>query len=107
MYNKRTTQKTSINRNTSYQGERLEEKIMRIMNNKEPIKDGAPLIYTDREEGVRPDMNIRSDRFDIAIDAMDVVTSTHKAKRADRAEKEKSIGEEAKDNMGKEREGKA
>lgn len=76
---------TTIKRNTSYVGETIEQKINRITNNKEPITDGAPLVYTDRSEGVRPAYNIRTDRFDVAIDAMDVVTKANQAKREERA----------------------
>ena len=38
----------------SYIAESLEHKVKRILNNKEPIKDGAPLIYTERKDGVLP-----------------------------------------------------
>ena len=76
--------KTTINRNTSYIGETIEQKVNRIMNNKEPITDGAPLTYTERKDGVQPDYNIRTDRFEVAIDAMDKVSKTHQAKREER-----------------------
>lgn len=62
-------------------GEPIEAKIRRIMNNKEPITDGAPLIYTDRKDGVLPSYNIRTDRFDVAVEAMDKVAKSHAAKR--------------------------
>lgn len=84
MYRKNKPDKTTLNVNTSYQGETIEQKIERIVNNKEPISDGAPLIYTERKEGVKPEYDIRTDRFDIAIDAMDIVTKTHQAKREQR-----------------------
>ena len=93
MYNKKSPSKTTISRNESYEAETLEMKIRRIVNNKEPITDGAPIIYTDRSEGVLPDYDIRTDRMEHAIDAMDKVTKTHQAKRAER------IGEKAKKNM--------
>lgn len=47
----------------------------------EPIKDGAPIIYTKRSEGVRPEHDIRTDRFDIAIDAMDKTAKSYAARR--------------------------
>ena len=55
------------------------------MNNKEPIKDGAPLIYTERKDGVQPSYNIRTDRWDVAVEAMDKVTKSYHAKREERA----------------------
>lgn len=98
MYNKQKATRTTITKNSSYEGESLEVKIMRIVNNKEPIKDGAPAIYTERKEGVMPSYNIRTDRFEAAIDAMDKVDKTHKAKREERAK----IGEDARAGMEKE-----
>lgn len=51
-------------------GESIEEKVRRATDNKEPIEDGAPYVYTERKDGVRPELNIRTDRFDVALDAM-------------------------------------
>lgn len=84
MYKASKAPKTTLKRNTSYKGETIEQKIHRIVNNKEPIKDGAPLIYTERKNGVLPEYDIRTDRFDIAIDAMDKVAASYKAKREQR-----------------------
>lgn len=81
MYRQNKMKSTSINRNTGYAGECIEEKINRIVNNNEPITDGAPIIYTDRKDGVLPEMDIRTDRFEIAIEAQDKLT---KYKLADR-----------------------
>lgn len=81
MYKHNRIKKTTITVNKGYEGERLEEKINRIVNNKEPITDGAPVVYTDRSDGVRPEYNIRTDRFELAVDAMDKVTQSHLAKR--------------------------
>lgn len=94
MYKKIKFTSTSIEINTSYEGETIEAKIRRIVNNREPISDGAPLVYTERKDGVKPEYDIRTDRWDIAIDAMDVVSKTHKAKREQR-HKPKIDGDEA------------
>lgn len=72
---------SSININKSYGGETIENKIERIVSNKEPIKDGAPLIYTERKDGVKAEYDIRSDRFDIAVEAMDYASRSNTAKR--------------------------
>lgn len=74
MYKPIKAKPTSIKKNTSYQGERLEIKINRIINNKEPIKDGAPIIYTERKDGVRPEYDIRHDKWETAVDAMTKVS---------------------------------
>ena len=57
------------------EGEYIEEKVRRITENGEPIEDGAPIIFTDAKDGVRPEFNPRTDRWEIAIDAMDKVSN--------------------------------
>ena len=42
------------------EGEYIEEKVRRITENNEPIEDGAPIIYTERKDGVNPAYNIRT-----------------------------------------------
>lgn len=81
MYKKQIPSKSTIQRNNSQSGETIEQKMFRVITNKEPIKDGAPLVYTERKDGVKPAYNIRTDRFEIAIDAMDVVSKSITAKR--------------------------
>lgn len=98
MYKKNKPSKTAMSINESYIGEMIEQKVERIMTNKEPISDGAPIIYTERKEGVLPEYDIRTDRWDIAIEAMDKVSKAHIAKRENLAE----LGKEAKENMAKE-----
>ena len=65
-------------------GETIEEKVNKILTQNEPIADGAQLNYTERKDGVRPEYDIRTDRFEHAIDAMERVTKTHLAKREER-----------------------
>lgn len=55
------------------EGEYIEEKVRRITENNEPIEDGAPIIYTERKDGVNPAYNIRTDRWEIAQNAMEQV----------------------------------
>ena len=59
-----------------YEGETIEKKVARITLTKEPITDTAPIIYTEKKDGVLPAYNIRTDRFDLAIDAYDKITRT-------------------------------
>ena len=65
----------------TYEGETIETKVARIVQEKAPITDGAPIIYTDREQGVLPAYNVRTDRWDIAENAMDKVNAAKMAKR--------------------------
>lgn len=85
MYRKNEQGKTTLSINNSVEGETIEMKIERIVNNKEPITDGAPIVYSERNEGVVAAYDIRTDRWEVAIDAMDKVAATHKAKREERA----------------------
>lgn len=71
---------------TTYEGETIEAKVNRIVNNKEPITDGAPIIYTERKDGVLPEYDIRTDRWSIAIDAMDKVNMDRFAKRENKVD---------------------
>lgn len=87
-YNYGKGKKTTIKTNQSYEGEPIEAKVRRIVNNKEPIKDGAPLVYTDRKDGVLPEYDIRTDKFEVAIDAMDKVSQQKLSERKKKFEKE-------------------
>lgn len=81
MYKRNKIDETSLTVKNTYEGETIEQKIRRITNNKEPITDGAPQLYTDRKDGVKPEYNIRTDRFELAVDAMDIVSKTKLAQR--------------------------
>lgn len=65
----------------TYEGETIETKVARIVQEKAPITDGAPIIYTDREQGVLPAYNVRTDRWEIAENAMDKVNAAKMAKK--------------------------
>ena len=64
-----------------YEGETIEKKVARITLTNEPITDTAPIIYTEKKDGVLPAYNIRTDRFDLAIDAMDKIEKERIAKK--------------------------
>ena len=57
------------------EGETLIKKIQRILDENEPLTDGAPMIYTPKQAGVRDDCNIRTDKWALAMDAMDRVNN--------------------------------
>jgi len=81
MYKRNKPATTSLKINSSYEGERIEQKVNRIVNNKEPIKDGAPIIYTERKDGVLPAYDIRTDKYEIAVEAMEKVSQAQRSKR--------------------------
>lgn len=62
------------------EGEPIEQKVRRILDEKEPIKDGAPIIYTEKKDGVRAEFNIRTDKWEIAMTAMDKVSNYEASK---------------------------
>lgn len=107
MYKKIKAAKTLMRVNESVEGETIEAKVRKIMASGEGITDEAPLIYTERKEGVLPGYDIRTDRFEVAIDAHEKIDKSKKAERHERhkspEEKEADrIKKEAKENMKKE-----
>ena len=79
MYKYNTVKPTKIRVNKSIEGETIEMKVRRIVDNKEPITDGAPLIYGPKGE-IMAGHNIRTDRFEIAVEAMDNISKANIAK---------------------------
>ena len=77
--------KSAIGGIETLDGETIEQKMERVVNSKEPITDGAPIIYTERKDGVIAAYNIRTDRFEIAAEAMDKVSGSIAARREERA----------------------
>lgn len=72
----------------SFDGEPIEDKVTRILDNQEPIEQISPIIYTERSKGVEPQYDIRTDRFDIALNAMDKISKMRITKRMDRPAEE-------------------
>lgn len=84
MYKQTQPTKTTIKGMTLLEGETIEAKVRRITELNEPITDGAPIIFTEREDGVAPEHNIRTDRFELAVEEMDARVKNHIAKRDER-----------------------
>lgn len=92
MYNKIKPTVTTITVREAVEGETIEQKVERIVENKEPIKDGSPTYYTERSEGVLDEYNPRADKWDIAIDAMDKVHKNNLTKRQEAMQRLKNDG---------------
>lgn len=71
---------TFIGKIESYQGESIEAKCAKLIENNEPITDGAPIIYTEKKDGVQPQYDIRTDKWEIALQAMDLANQSKIAK---------------------------
>lgn len=81
MYRKVKAAQTSIRRNESVEGETIETKVKRALTNGEGIQDSAQVIYTERKHGILPEYDIRTDRWEVAIDAMDKISRDNTARR--------------------------
>lgn len=86
-YQKAVYSKSQLKSVEKFEGEPLAWKVERIITSKEPITDGAETIYTDRKDGVKAGYNIRTDRFEVAAEAMDKVQASIQAKRDEKGEK--------------------
>lgn len=66
------------NLNLTYQAEPREVKLRKIINGEaNNMEDGVfPTIYTEKKDGVQPEFDIRTDRFEVAIDAMDKINQS-------------------------------
>ena len=60
----------------SFEGEAIEKKVAKLLENNEPITDGAPIIYTEKKDGVLPQYDIRTDKWEIAQSAMDLANAS-------------------------------
>lgn len=66
------------NPNLTYQAEPREVKLRKIINGEaNNMEDGVfPTIYTEKKDGVQPEYDIRTDRFEVAIDAIDKINQS-------------------------------
>lgn len=89
------------NPNLTYQAEPREVKLRKIINGEaNNMEDGVfPTIYTEKKDGVQPEFDIRTDRFEIAIDALDKINQSianQIAKNKGETETAKDFGKETK-----------
>lgn len=85
------------NPDLAYQAEPREVKLRKIINGEtNNMEDGVfPTIYTEKKDGVQPEFDIRTDRFEVAIDAMDKInqsTASQIAKSRGETEAAKDFG---------------
>lgn len=89
------------NPDLTYEAEPREVKLRKIISGEASnMEDGVfPTIYTEKKDGVRPEYDIRTDRFEVAIDAMDKInqsTANQIAKNKGETEAAKNFGTEGK-----------
>lgn len=83
---------TLIAHNAGYEAEPLMHKLRKVMESKEPIEAVAPMVYTEKKDGVLPGYDIRTDRFEIAREAIGKVRRAEAESLAKRQETPK-VGE--------------
>lgn len=105
MYRKPYYAKTTARLNEATEGETIEQKIQRIVSNKEPITDGAPSLYTERKDGIRPEYDIRTDKWEVALEGMEIAHKADLKKREEGIKKRKEALDEL--NNPKKEDGKA
>lgn len=89
------------NPDLTYKAEPREVKLRKIINGEaNSMEDGVfPTIYTEKKDGVQPEFDIRTDRFEVAIDAIDKINQSAAnqiAKSKGETEAVKDFGTEAK-----------
>lgn len=63
------------------QGQSMEEFLRKAMQGNEPIQATAKVTYNDRKDGVLPQHDIRTDRWDLALTMTDKVHKTQATAR--------------------------
>lgn len=89
------------NPNLTYEAEPREVKLRKIISGEaNTMEDGVfPTIYTEKKDGVQPEYDIRTDRFEVAIDAIDKINqiaANQIAKNKGETEAVKDFGTEVK-----------
>lgn len=89
------------NPDLTYQAEPREVKLRKIISGEaNNMEDGVfPTIYTEKKDGVQPEFDIRTDRFEVAIDAIDKINQSAAnqiAKNKGETEAVKEFGTETK-----------
>lgn len=85
----------------TYQAEPREVKLRKIISGEaNNMEDGVfPTIYTEKKDGVLPEFDIRTDRFEVALNAMDKINqsaASQIAKSRGETEAVKNFGTEVK-----------
>ena len=81
---------TMISANSAFEGKFLFEEIEEYMNNENNLEDLKRIhkpIYTPKEAGVVAEYNIRTDRFAVAQNAMDIANRAWTEKQTDNLKK--------------------
>lgn len=59
-----------INTDNTYEAKSLMCQLRKITEEQTPIEETAPIIYTNKKDGVLKEYDIKTDRFEVAMEAM-------------------------------------
>lgn len=93
MYQQNAKVKTSLRGLVSREGETIERKLMRMMQNGADLGETGEAMFTERKDGVLPETDIRTDRHEIAVEATDTMAKMHLTKRDERHNPKPKEGE--------------
>lgn len=65
---------TSIECNNAIEAISIEEKMRQVTQSGEPISGDVAMVYDEPKDGVKPEYDIRTDKWEIAQNAMDYVS---------------------------------
>lgn len=80
-----TKRPTSFDCNDTFEGEPIEIQVARMMENIGEIEEVSPLLYQERDEGINPNYDIRTDIWQLRQDAIE---------QADKAAEQKELEEQ-------------
>ena len=70
----------------------IEQRLRDMKENNEPISDRAQIIFTERKDGVKPEYDIRTDKFDTMLERITQATDKMRDIRAKSIVTGKQIG---------------
>ena len=85
--------KPTLKVDATYEAEGLEVKLRRITETNEPLAGDIPIVYTKKTDGVLPAYDIRTDRFEIAREAMSKVQEAQRMDVLKPVEKAQELSE--------------
>lgn len=79
---------TTLEGVTPKEGTTMEDKMEKLLNNNEPMDDGGELIFTEAKEGVKPEFDIRTHKWDVVTNASEKLAERRKLLKKEEAPKE-------------------
>lgn len=99
-YKRKPYKRTSISNPSTLVAETIEETMVRVIEGNETIDGEKELIYSERKHGVLAGYNMRTDKFEIAVEATTVIAKSEIAERKARIDQREAKMEIVKDDKG-------